>query len=60
LFQPPIHEEITEMDDLFYEIFEDLPRQGAGDQEFTKKTLSMVAGLPENPEILDIGCGMGK
>lgn len=60
LFRPLIPEEITYMDDLFYEIFEDLPRQGPGDRKSTKKALSMVAGLPENPEILDIGCGTGK
>lgn len=48
------------MNDLFYEIFEDLPRQGPGDMESTKKALSMVDGLPPDPEILDIGCGVGK
>ena len=48
------------MEDLFYEIFENLPRQGPGDRESTRKALHMVKELPEDPEILDIGCGVGK
>lgn len=47
------------MENLMFEIFEDLPRQGPGDYESTKKAFQMVEGLPVNPEILDIGCGVG-
>lgn len=44
---------------ILFEIFEDLPRQGPGLDEFTRRAYEMLAGLPERPEILDIGCGSG-
>ena len=47
------------MDQIFFEIFESLPRQGPGDEESTKKAFQKLAGLPEHPEILDVGCGTG-
>lgn len=48
------------MNELFYEIFSDLPRQGPGDKSSTIKAASLMANLPNNPIILDIGCGTGK
>lgn len=48
------------MEDLFYEVFEDLPRQGPGDRESTKRAFEMLADIPQNPDILDVGCGAGK
>jgi len=45
--------------DIFFEIHEDLPRQGPGDFESTKKAFSMLEDLPGVPRILDIGCGPG-
>jgi ubiquinone/menaquinone biosynthesis C-methylase UbiE len=48
------------MDKLFYEIFELLPRQGPGDELSTRKAFEKLTGLPEYPEILDVGCGVGK
>lgn len=47
------------MEDFFYEIFELLPRQGPGNREATQKALEAVKELPQNPKILDIGCGTG-
>jgi ubiquinone/menaquinone biosynthesis C-methylase UbiE len=47
------------MDQIFFEIFEALPRQGPGDEESTKSAFQKLAGLPEHPEILDVGCGTG-
>jgi hypothetical protein len=41
----------------FYELFEDLPRQGPGCREATLKALDLLADLPTNPKVLDIGCG---
>jgi ubiquinone/menaquinone biosynthesis C-methylase UbiE len=38
---------------------EGLPRQGPGSNECTRKAFSMLNGLPDKPEILDIGCGAG-
>lgn len=43
-----------------FEIFENLPRQGPGDSRSTQKAFQMLDMLPDNPEILDIGCGGGS
>ncbi len=47
------------MEQIFYEIFESLPRQGPGDDKSTKRAFRKLAGLPGHPEILDVGCGSG-
>ena len=47
------------MEDIFFEIFESLPRQGPGDEGSTKRAFQMLDGLSECPEILDVGCGTG-
>ena len=43
----------------FFEVFEDLPRQGPGCREATLRALSLLKDLPKNPAVLDIGCGSG-
>jgi DNA-binding transcriptional MerR regulator/cyclopropane fatty-acyl-phospholipid synthase-like methyltransferase len=43
----------------FFEVFEDLPRQGPGCREATLKALGLLADLPATPKVLDIGCGCG-
>lgn len=51
------------MEQIFYNIFEQLPRVGPGHYESTKKAFDIirqVKTLPENPKILDIGCGTGR
>jgi len=48
------------MEELYFEIFESLPRQGPGDDESTQKAFSKLSGLPEKPAILDVGCGTGR
>jgi ubiquinone/menaquinone biosynthesis C-methylase UbiE len=48
-----------ELDEYFYEVFENLPRQGPGDNESTRKALSMIRPLPDTVRVLDIGCGAG-
>ena len=48
------------MEKIFFEIFELLPRQGPGDDASTKKAFQKLTELPKFPEILDIGCGVGK
>ena len=45
--------------DIFFELHQDLPREGPGDNASTLKALSFMAGLPPQPAILDIGCGPG-
>ncbi|MEW5775163.1 MAG: class I SAM-dependent methyltransferase [Thermodesulfobacteriota bacterium] len=44
---------------LFFDIFNDLPRQGPGDAQSTARALGLCAGLPPRPDILDVGCGSG-
>ena len=46
--------------DLFYKIFEALPRQGPGSYEYTLKAFSMLKNIPPYPMILDLGCGTGS
>ena len=43
----------------FFEVFEDLPRQGPGSREATLRALSRINKLPPQPAVLDIGCGCG-
>ena len=47
------------MEDIYFEIFEALPRQGPGDERSTKKAFQMLGKLFKCPEILDVGCGTG-
>jgi len=47
------------MEAIYFEIFEALPRQGPGDERSTKRAFRNLDGLPEHPEILDVGCGTG-
>jgi SAM-dependent methyltransferase len=42
-----------------YELFEALPRCGPGNNESTCRAFSAIAEPPEQPLILDIGCGPG-
>lgn len=45
--------------DVYSELFTDLPRQGPGDDESTRKALSFITGLSPNADILDLGSGTG-
>ncbi|MBN1348446.1 class I SAM-dependent methyltransferase [candidate division KSB1 bacterium] len=44
---------------IFFEIHQDLPREGPGNFESTKQAYSLLHPLPQIPLILDIGCGPG-
>ena len=44
---------------IFFEIHKDIPRDGPGENEFTKQAFLILKDLPKNPLILDIGCGPG-
>ena len=48
------------MNELFYEIFSNLPRQGPGDKRSTLKAAKTIEDIPKEPVILDLGCGTGK
>jgi SAM-dependent methyltransferase len=47
------------MTDIFFELHQNLPREGPGDNESTGKALSLLTDLPHPSLILDIGCGPG-
>ena len=51
-----INPKLTE---VFFDVQRGLPRQGPGDRESTLKALQFCSGLPENSDVLDIGCGPG-
>jgi len=44
--------------DIFFEIHRDLPREGPGRNEYTRKAFRMLP-VSDNPRILDVGCGPG-
>jgi SAM-dependent methyltransferase len=45
-------------EDIFFEIHQDLPREGPGRDKYTRKAFRMLPKI-EKPHILDIGCGPG-
>jgi SAM-dependent methyltransferase len=45
--------------EYFYELFEALPRCGPGDNISTRRAFNAITKMPEQPVILDIGCGPG-
>jgi SAM-dependent methyltransferase len=47
------------VDAFFFTIFEELPRQGPGLDEYTARAFHMIPDLPTDARILDIGCGSG-
>ena len=48
------------MNKFFYEVFENIPRQGPGMNSATRKAYQVIRSLlPAHPSILDIGCGKG-
>jgi len=55
--QPPAP--IEDRTVYFFEIYGTLPRAGPGDDASTRRAYRMMKDLPENPKILDIGCGPG-
>lgn len=47
------------MDKVFFEIHNNLPREGPGDNKSTRRAFRMLTDLPEKPCFLDVGCGPG-
>ena len=45
--------------DVFFDIFNKLPRQGPGTNASTKRAYEILTDLPKVPRILDVGCGTG-
>ncbi len=46
--------------EVFFDLYEGLPRGGPGNTDSTLRALAMVGPLPARPQILDLGCGPGK
>ena len=44
---------------IFFEVFEQLPRQGPGDPESARTALELCHDLPKSAVTLDLGCGVG-
>ena len=49
----------TPLERTFRAAHEGLPREAPGSEETTALLLQLVGGLPEEPRIVDIGCGTG-
>lgn len=45
--------------EVFFDVYENLPRQGPGNRASAERALLLCAGLPPEPDILDLGCGTG-
>ena len=45
--------------EFFWIIHSGLPRDGPGDNKSTRRAYRMLKDMPENPRILDVGCGPG-
>jgi len=45
--------------EIFFEVYESLPRQGPGNRACAARALGLCHELPDFPAILDLGCGVG-
>ncbi len=45
--------------EMFFAVFEGLPRQGPGSRACTARALAMCRDLPSEPDVVDLGCGSG-
>jgi len=45
--------------EVFFELYEGLPRQGPGNRASAARALTLCLGLPPAPDVLDLGCGVG-
>jgi hypothetical protein len=45
--------------EVFFEVFEPLPRQGPGSRACAEKALTLCRDLRLSPAVLDLGCGVG-
>jgi SAM-dependent methyltransferase len=44
---------------IFFEVFETIPRQGPGNRACTARALALCHELPASPAVIDLGCGVG-
>lgn len=45
--------------EIFFELYEGLPRQGPGNRACAERALGLCRELPPVPAVLDLGCGVG-
>lgn len=45
--------------DVFFRVYENLPRQGPGNRACAARALGLCGEMRESPAILDMGCGVG-
>jgi len=45
--------------EIFFELYESLPRQGPGNRACAARALALCRDLPPAPAVLDLGCGVG-
>jgi len=45
--------------EIFFEVYESLPRQGPGNRACAARALGFCRDLPPSPVVLDLGCGVG-
>ncbi len=45
--------------EIFFDVYEALPRQGPGNRASAARALALCGELPPEPAILDLGCGAG-
>lgn len=45
--------------EIFFEVYEALPRQGPGNRACAARALGLCRDLPPSPAVLDLGCGVG-
>lgn len=45
--------------EIFFEVYEALPRQGPGSRACAARALGICRELPPSPTVLDLGCGVG-
>jgi SAM-dependent methyltransferase len=45
--------------EVFFEVYEFLPRQGPGNRASAERALALCHDLPASPHVLDLGCGVG-
>ncbi len=46
-------------EEIFFEVYESLPRQGPGSRACAARAFRLCEELPQSPAILDLGCGVG-
>lgn len=54
-----MHEPTPRFWEIFFELYEGLPRQGPGNRACAEKAFGLCRELPPTPAVLDLGCGVG-